>query len=72
VELGVFYKIQNTKCQLLWNDGMQNTEIFRVIFSSIQMKASLGSFVLSFFCLLRPKSKIENNHLFAKKICIVV
>jgi len=59
---------------------MQNMKIFRVIFSSIQntdiiarMKASLGSFVLSFFlCLLRPKSKIENNHPFAKKICMVV
>ena len=30
------HKIQNTKCQLLWSDDMQNAKIFRIMFSSIQ------------------------------------
>ena len=35
---GVFSskKMQNAKCQLLWNDEMQNAKLFRVMFSSIQ------------------------------------
>jgi hypothetical protein len=28
--------IQNVKCQLLWNDEMQNAKIFMGVFSSIQ------------------------------------
>ena len=30
------HRIQNTKCQLLWSDEMQNAKIFRVIFNSIE------------------------------------
>jgi len=29
-------KSQNVKCQLFWNDGMQNIKIFKVMFSFIQ------------------------------------
>jgi len=58
---------------------MQNAKIFRVMFNSIQnaefialMRASLRLF-LGFFGLLRPKSKMENNYLFAKNFawCLV-
>jgi hypothetical protein len=28
--------MQNTKCQLLWNDEIQNAKIFMVVFSFIQ------------------------------------
>jgi len=59
-----------------WSDEMQNVKIFRVIFSSIQnakfivlMKLLDAHF--GFFGLLMPKSKIENNYLFAKKFCMV-
>jgi len=30
------YEMQNSKYQLLWNDEMQNTKIFRVTFSFVQ------------------------------------
>jgi len=72
------YKIQNAKCQLLWSDEMQNTKIFRIIFSSIQntefivlMKPLEAHFV--FFGLLLSKSKMENNYLFTKNFawCLV-
>jgi hypothetical protein len=50
---------------------MQNAKIFRVMLSSIQnaefivlMKPLVAHF--GFFPLLRPKSKMENNYLFAK------
>jgi 3-methyladenine DNA glycosylase Tag len=67
--------MQNTKYQLLWNDRMQNAKILRVMFSSIQnaefiarVRASRGSFG-GFFLPL--KSKMENNHLFAKFFVLV-
>jgi len=61
---------------------MQNAKIFMVVFSSIQnakfflvlVGVGMGSqALLGFFGLLRPKYKMENSHLFAKKIawCLV-
>jgi hypothetical protein len=70
-------KIQNT--QVL----VQNAKIFMGVFSSIQnakfflvlVGVGTGSQTLlgCFFCLLRPKSKIENSYLFAKNFawCLV-
>jgi hypothetical protein len=47
---------------------MQNAKIFRVMFSFIQNAEFIALMRLfwAFFGLLRPKSKMENNHLFAK------
>jgi hypothetical protein len=59
---------------------MQNAKIFMGVFSSIQnAKFFMGwvgvflVFWLFFFGLLKPKSKIENEYLFAKKFawCLV-
>jgi hypothetical protein len=72
--------MQNAKCQLLWNDKMQNTKIFMGVFSSIQnAKFFMGRvrtfwFFGFFFGILRPKSKMENEYLFAKNFtwCLVL
>jgi hypothetical protein len=67
-----FHGMQNAKYQLLWNDEMQNAKFFIGVFSSIQntkfFMEWVGVFWVFgiFFCLLRPKFKIENKYLFAK------
>ena len=38
---------KNAKCQLLWNDEMQNTKIFRVLFSFIQNAEFIALIVAS-------------------------
>jgi hypothetical protein len=60
--------IQNVKCQLLWNDETQNAKIFMSVFSFIQNAQFFMGWVrvFGFFFLLRPKSKMENEYLFAK------
>jgi len=59
----VLHGMQNINYQLLWNDKIQNTKIFRVMFSSIQ-NAEFIAFVttslealLSFFLSLEAKIK---------------
>ena len=58
---------------------MQNVNYFGVMMKC-KMAKFLGSCLVPskmqnlgflFFCLLRLKYKIENNHLFAKKICML-
>jgi hypothetical protein len=56
---------------------MRNAKIFMGVFSSIQnAKIFMGwvrAFWLFFFGLLRPKSKMKNGYVFAKKFawCLV-
>jgi hypothetical protein len=73
-------KYKNAKYQLLWNDEMQNAKIFMGVFSFIQNAKFFMRWVRFFlvfdsffFCLLRPKSKIENGYLFTKNFarCLV-
>jgi hypothetical protein len=68
--------MQNAKCQLLWNDEMQNVKIFMVcLVPSKMLNFSWGEWRLFdfFFCLLRSKSKMENEYLFVKNFacCLV-
>jgi hypothetical protein len=70
--------MQNAKCQLLWNDEMQNAKIFMGVFSFIQNAKFFMGWVrafwfFGFFCRLRIKSKMENGYLFAKNFawCLV-
>jgi hypothetical protein len=57
---------------------MQNAKIFMGVFSSIQNTKFFMGWVmafgfLTFFCLLRPKSKMEDAYFFAKNFawCLV-
>jgi hypothetical protein len=70
--------MQNAKCKMptTSNDEMQNAKIFMGVFSSIQNANFFMGWVMAFwlfFGLLRPKSKMENGYLFAKKFawCLV-
>jgi hypothetical protein len=57
--------MQNTKCQLLWNDEMQNAKIFIGVFSSIQnAKFFMGwvrDFFLAFWHFWPLEAKIQNE-----------
>jgi hypothetical protein len=61
--MAVFSSPWNAKCQLLWNDEMQNAKIFMGVFSSIQNA--------KFFMPL--ETKIQNGEWipFCQKFCIV-
>jgi hypothetical protein len=57
---------------------MQNIKIFMGVFNFIQNDKFFVGWVRAFwlfgfffFCLLRPKSKMENGYLFAKKFCMM-
>jgi hypothetical protein len=57
----VFSYLQNAKCQLIWNNKMQNAKIFMGVFSSIQNANffyEVGEGFLDFwlfFCSLEAK-----------------
>jgi hypothetical protein len=68
--------MQNAKCQLLWNDEMQNAKIFMDVFSSIQNAKFFMGWVRAFwlfFFFLPLEAKIQNREWipFCQKICIV-
>jgi hypothetical protein len=44
--------MQNAKCQLLWNDEMQNVKIFMGVFSSIQNAKFFMEWVRAFWLVL--------------------
>jgi hypothetical protein len=54
--------MQNTKCQLLWNDEMQNAKIFMGVFSSIQNAKFFMRWVRAFWLFFWPlEAKIQNE-----------
>jgi hypothetical protein len=55
--------MQNAKCQLLWNDEMQNAKIFMGVFSSIQNAKFFMVWVKVFwlFFFLPLEAKIQNR-----------
>jgi hypothetical protein len=68
--------MQNAKCQLLWNDEIQNAKIFMGMFSSIQntkffMRWMRDFWFFGFFWPL--EAKIQNRELipFCQKFCMV-
>jgi hypothetical protein len=68
--------MQNAKCQLLWNDEMQNAKIFMGVFSSIQNANFFMWWVRAFwlFGFFWPlETKIQNGEWvpFCQKICMV-
>jgi hypothetical protein len=47
--MAVFSSPWNAKCQLLWNDEMQNAKIFMGVFSSIQNAKFFMGWVRAFW-----------------------
>jgi hypothetical protein len=67
--------MQNAKCQLLWNDEMQNAKIFMGVFSSIQnvkffMRWVRASWLFDFFGLLGVKIQNREWIPFCQKFCM--
>jgi hypothetical protein len=66
--------MQNAKCQLLWNDEMQNAKIFIGVFSSIQNAKLFMGWVRAFWLFFLPlEAKIQNGEWipFCQKFCMV-
>jgi hypothetical protein len=73
----VSHGIQNVKCQLLWNDEMQNVKIFMGVFSFIQNAKFFMVWVRAFwffgFFFLPLEAKNQNGELipFCQNFCMV-
>jgi hypothetical protein len=69
------HEIQNAKCQLFWNNEMQNVKIFMDVFSSIQnakfFMRWVRAFWLFFFASLGQNPKWRMIH-FYQKFCMVL
>ena len=66
--------MQNAKCQLLWNDEMQNAKTFIGVFSSIQNAKFFMVWVRAFWFFFCPlEVKIQNGEwiFFYQKFCMV-
>jgi hypothetical protein len=68
--------MQNTKCQLLWNDEIQNGKIFMGVFSpKCQIFHGVGESFLAFwlFFFLPLEAKIQNGEWipFCQNFCMV-
>jgi hypothetical protein len=69
----VSHGMQNEKYQLLWNDEMQNAQIFMGAFSSIKNTKFFMRWVRAFWFFWPLETKIQNGEWipFCQKFCMV-